>query len=469
MNKKLKFSCVVDKNTKFHTQAFIWINSILEFVKISPNDIYVHTVGDWNNNFTEWLKEKKINRIVIKQFDSRNRYCNKIKQLTTFINIEPESYIFFMDCDTIITSLQGLNLEHPIYAKVVDRPNPPINTLQDIFHKAKVEILGTIETSFSYQENNLTIQNNCNGGIYIISSSYIKQIEKTWSKYAKWCLDNLDIFKNKSDKFIDQVSFALATSFLEIQVKNLDIEWNFPLHINSDLLPDICPKIIHYHHLLDEHMMIKYTNKKKINYVIQKVNKLIKISLNKSFNNEVFWNNRYEKLPKLGSGIGSRGNCLKEKIYILKQIFNFNENKSVLDVGCGDLEVVKNFNLKHYTGIDISKAAIDLCKQKKPEWNFLLGDILQLNLDLADIVICFDVLIHQPSKQKYLDIVKKLSELCKDKLIVAAYNTPPTFKSEITFYYESIFETMKNLKVFSEISVVGSYRDTDIVIAQKYL
>jgi hypothetical protein len=44
----------------------------------------------------------------------------------------------------------------------------------------------------------------------------------------------------------------------------------------------------------------------------------------------------------------------------------------VLDVGCGDLEVVKALNIMDYVGIDQSPA-LEIARQLRPDWQFRLG------------------------------------------------------------------------------------------------
>jgi SAM-dependent methyltransferase len=65
--------------------------------------------------------------------------------------------------------------------------------------------------------------------------------------------------------------------------------------------------------------------------------------------------------------------------------------RSVLDVGCGDSAWMPD--LPHYVGIDPSREAVRLARERHPERHYLVGDIRKLRL-LADLVILRDVVQH---------------------------------------------------------------------------
>jgi SAM-dependent methyltransferase len=85
--------------------------------------------------------------------------------------------------------------------------------------------------------------------------------------------------------------------------------------------------------------------------------------IGRHFNNRLFWDLRYQKFPERGSGVGSMGNNL-----ILKRRWLADEGidaaATVLDVGCGNLEVIKVFNPKNYVGLDPSAQAIAAATRK---------------------------------------------------------------------------------------------------------
>ncbi|WLR43398.1 class I SAM-dependent methyltransferase [Bacillus carboniphilus] len=63
---------------------------------------------------------------------------------------------------------------------------------------------------------------------------------------------------------------------------------------------------------------------------------------------------------------------------------------------------MKDFNIQSYLGIDSSEEALSLAKQKKPEWTFIkAGSIPVHQITPRDVVICFDVLIHQKRREDF--------------------------------------------------------------------
>jgi SAM-dependent methyltransferase len=102
-----------------------------------------------------------------------------------------------------------------------------------------------------------------------------------------------------------------------------------------------------------------------------------------------------------GYGISGSGSSIENAAAYMKFLEDFikaNEIKSVVDVGCGDWSFSRhiNWNLAHYTGIDVVKAVIEKNQIlfTSPTVTFLCGDILNMNFPSADLLICKDVLQH---------------------------------------------------------------------------
>src|SRR5690606_21394283 len=117
------FSCVVDNKPLFKAQAYIFVTSLLDLLEVAPENIFVHTTTLNNEEFYQWLKNKKVNIVEIAPFSESNSYCNKLQQLSTFQERTDFDYVFLMDCDTAIQSLEALQLTEAVYAKPVDFPN----------------------------------------------------------------------------------------------------------------------------------------------------------------------------------------------------------------------------------------------------------------------------------------------------------------------------------------------------------
>src|SRR3712207_597767 len=86
------------------------------------------------------------------------------------------------------------------------------------------------------------------------------------------------------------------------------------------------------------------------------------------FDNRQFWEERYTTNLDLGSGAGSRGEYLAYKQELLRQKIAEFRPQSILDVGCGDIEVTKDLPFAgDYTGIDLSTSIIARNRALRPD------------------------------------------------------------------------------------------------------
>lgn len=463
MNKRIVFSCVLDYSPLMAVQCYIWLSSLLEN-NVNSNQVYIHLVSEIPETFLEYLKEIDVNIISKTTFNKRNKYCNKLVQLDTFIALKNYDYVFLMDCDTAVVDINDIDLTDDVYAKVVDFPNPPLSILQNIFKENKLELIPT-ETTFSIKGEQITDWNNCNGGLYIIKKEFLKTLAEQWIHYANTCIEQEDIFTTIYSKHADQVGFALAVTSLNKQVTHLGVEWNYPTHVKSEI--NIQPKILHFHDCIDTQIKIKKVNLEKVDSVITTLNLRISQSIRKKHLNSIFWDFRYEFYPELGSGVGSRGKTLEYKRTLLQKCFDNKNDITVLDVGCGDLEIIKVFKFKKYLGVDLSMEAIKKGQIKKPEWSFKHISSADFYSENMDVVICLDVLIHQKSYDDYLSLINKLVKYTNKRLIIAAYDEDPSFNSDITFFYEPITETLNKTGDFKRVAKIGEYNSTAFVVADK--
>jgi SAM-dependent methyltransferase len=124
----------------------------------------------------------------------------------------------------------------------------------------------------------------------------------------------------------------------------------------------------------------------------------------REFDNEDFWDRRYRALPELGSGPGSRGYAAWFKRRFVLDYLREHRFESIIDIGCGDLCWLEPEEPlpASYVGVDISKTVLDANRAKFPELTFIQHDIVKQPLgQVADLTICFDVLIHQTDQSSF--------------------------------------------------------------------
>jgi SAM-dependent methyltransferase len=103
------------------------------------------------------------------------------------------------------------------------------------------------------------------------------------------------------------------------------------------------------------------------------------------------------------SGIDSRLENSWEYIKFLQQFLKTHKIQSVVDVGCGDWSFSKAINWENinYTGVDIVKSVIERNQKmfSAPNVSFIQGDMNEVELPVADLLICKDVLQYLPKNK----------------------------------------------------------------------
>lgn len=278
-------------------------------------------------------------------------------------------------------------------------------------------------------------------------------------------LDNLEILTQVNKQaHVDQISFALTTHELSLPVTDVGRMYNYPLHLQDPKTG--YPAILHYHRNVSPTGMLEAMGEQDAEFTraIADGNQL----LGNCFNNQIFWSFRYQMHAELGSGVGSRGDNLIYKRSLLQSL-GIEQAQNILDVGCGDLEVIKPLKLQNYTGIDVSPQAIELARHKRPDLNFILLNSDRQPIPTTDLVICLEVLIHQQNFADYQNLINFLTQKTANKLIVSEYTTeqPHHSTNHMVNFHESLLNSLHKTQKFSSIQVVGQHSDVQIVLATK--
>ena len=180
------------------------------------------------------------------------------------------------------------------------------------------------------------------------------------------------------------------------------------------------------------------------------------------FDNTLFWSFRYANHPERGSGVGSRGEHLEYKRNLLRAN-GVEHARSVLDIGCGDLEVIKSLKFNDYTGLDTSVLAIERARSIMPDGQFHLG--LPPHVGAADIVVCLEVLIHQPHMEDYRRLIAYAAARAGRSLIISGYDiaTPEIEQNSMVFFHEPLRQSLEACSRFSSVRAIGRHSD-DVVV-----
>lgn len=137
-----------------------------------------------------------------------------------------------------------------------------------------------------------------------------------------------------------------------------------------------------------------------------------------------FWNERY--FNGQISGKGSVGKYRKWKWGAIEGIVNLKE-KSVLDVGCGDLNFIRKKKFAFYLGLDISDVAIKKNQKKRPDLNFFVKDVTnRIDFEMPfDVVLCMDLLFHIMTEQGFKNLLSNLNRWTGEFLFVVNWSKNP--------------------------------------------
>jgi hypothetical protein len=183
--------------------------------------------------------------------------------------------------------------------------------------------------------------------------------------------------------------------------------------------------------------------------------------IREGFCSRLFWDLRYRHFPERGSGVGSREANLQYKRNLL-QVQGVEQASSVLDVGCGDLEVIRTLDLKGYVGLDRAPESLALARAVRPDWQFV--QMPAENVDPCDFVLCFEVTIHQETSQDYRELISFLAEKTRISLIVSGYDEDDEHISQnhMIFFHEPLRQSLVATGRFRSITKIG--RHSDVVI-----
>jgi SAM-dependent methyltransferase len=161
------------------------------------------------------------------------------------------------------------------------------------------------------------------------------------------------------------------------------------------------------------------------------------------------------------------GNFLLHENFV-KYLKEKNDVKTVLEVGCGaGIYAIKNrelFNGLSYTGLDISKEAIEHCK-KNSNFNFICADLIKM-----DIIEKYDLVYSHAVVDHVYDIdtfISKLCSLCRKYAYINAYRGyfPELKKHRMTWrdddscYYNDISPIQ-----ISEVLLKNDLKEDEFVI-----
>lgn len=260
------YSCVVDSHPTFYFQSLVWLGTLIHRAGVARADIHVHLTESCDALVQETYEALGVNTARVVPFSRDHGHCNKIRQLASPV-LRQYARVILCDCDIafdrdIAGDLSGIALG----AKIVDLPNPPVPVLLAVLEASGIPWRpARVATTFVQDGSRFeltrgrdtgdgaaTLENNCNGGLYVIDRALWDDLGRTWAHWAAWLARRSELLAGWR-VHIDQVSFALATWDLRQRVTPLGLAYNCPLHLGGawcDDLPTV-PAVLHFHTCFD--------------------------------------------------------------------------------------------------------------------------------------------------------------------------------------------------------------------------
>lgn len=463
----IAISCLVDDDPTLLMQGWNWLCSLHRLGTASRAAIYVHYVDEIDPARLRTYADLGAHLVPVSRFgNGEAAYCNKIRQMENPALAEHD-YVILSDADVAFSTCPtSLATGSAVRGKPVDKENPPETTWRALLADAG---LGNHATTvpLPLAKGRKTFSTNLNGGLYVIPAQAWAVLAGTWAKWAKFALDRRDTLR-RFTVHSDQLGFALALLAAELSVDHLGIEANFPLHLRRDhaTIEPVELLGIHYHRELDNHGLLKPGRVGWLAEQVRKVNADLVETRRERFDNAIFWDFRYHTAPTLGSGVGSRGDVLRQKRAMLLPYFRAFADKKVLDVGCGDLETTRLMPSCSYHGIDVSAAALATASEKRPDWHFDSSNLADLPDSSYDLALCLDVLLHQSDPAGVESIVADLVRVSRHAVIASGFAQAPE-QGGIVFFSEQLDDLLARQPGVSEVLRIGGYRDVDVFLAIK--
>lgn len=454
------FSFVIDTGPSMAYQGYHLAHSLLSHCTPEPASIHVQFTPEVSPRVRSVFASLGCTVHEIARFGD-GRYCNKIAQLENLRGIECDLLVL-LDTDMILVAdLRPFLVAGALQSKVVDWPNPSLEALEKVARRAGMRTLP--DKIWVDSRMGKTYVGNSNGGFYAIPRALIGQVSEAWKKWAKWLLENDEPLRHEGKLMhIDQVAMWLAIHTAGIPYVPAPSNVNYYLHLRGrhcycDRTGPIA--VLHYH---DTSLNVLGQIEPRVRLTRREANSVRRANaqIESHFDNRVFWDLRYAQFPERGSGVGSRGENVAYKRELLARE-GIASAASILDVGCGDFEVLRVFELHNYLGLDASEAALACARHARPDLEFRLFDVdhdAQI-VPPKEWVLCFEVLIHQETKVNYRKLIDFVASKALKSLLISGYTGGSCGQQDsgMVFFHEPLELSLRNTGRFRSIRKIGGH------------
>jgi hypothetical protein len=455
------FCCVVDEKTKYLAQAVRWAQAI-RWVggKLADASLFVGTTDGCPAGYAREFDRLGVQRLCVARASDWHGPSNKIGVLACE-EMAGFKCVVLSDCDVaFVADISQWLTSDSIAAKPADLATLGNDLLAELFRAAgKAVPQQRLLTSI----DRVPLIPYCNSGVVLLGESVREDFVALWMEFNRFLLGNRRLLGTR-EFFCDQASFALALNESKGAYRELPIAMNFPCHLRLDSYPtdvhSIVPMALHYHDRVDGRTgYLMATGMPGPDDSIARFNARLSRERRSHLANTVFWDERYNLDPELGSGIGSRGEHARYKAAIVETFLRSMPECCVIDFGCGDCSLLEHVNIARYIGVDASSEVISRNRRSHPGHAFVCGLLPDVDAQ-GEVSICFDLLIHQATLSEFDAVLDRILAASSRGGLVNGFDKDPGFASDIIFFHTPLCEALAKRGV--DHSSVGEYRGTVI-------
>jgi hypothetical protein len=245
---KVVYSFIVDQHPRFAYQGWLLAQSLRQACAADAEDIHVQFTREVPRSVRDKFAQAGYVLHEIERFGD-GKFCNKASQLLNLMDCDADKFVL-LDTDTIaIGDIRPFLIEDAVQAKIVDLPNPPLETLIEIYTQAG----GAPNPRFTTTDSgdSMTFFGNANGGFYAVPRRLLVAFSTEWRRWISWLMVNDQPLRDAGSlNHIDQVSVALATQVSQVAFAYAPSNVNYFIHFQGihryfDALRPIV--LLHYH------------------------------------------------------------------------------------------------------------------------------------------------------------------------------------------------------------------------------
>ncbi len=159
----------------------------------------------------------------------------------------------------------------------------------------------------------------------------------------------------------------------------------------------------------------------------------------------VYWDLRYKYWGDSGSG--STGENAKFKAQVVNDFVNKYGIEGIIELGCGDGKQLALMAYPDYTGFDISKVAVDMCKDRfvsDESKSFWVMD--DFGHSMAELTVSLDVLQHIVDIVDWKVYMSRLFDISNRFVIIYSSSRPDKKQAANYIYRRGFTAWVKNEK-----------------------